>query len=112
MGIFGAAPAGTGNPNAATGTAGTSSDQTGTFLNTAGTASQSSFGPRIIPNPFDNTLLVQSSPEQWEQIQHLLAEIDIPPRQVLIDPKIYEGKLNGELSAGVGFFLQKPRAPN
>jgi general secretion pathway protein D len=112
MGIFNAPPAGTGTANAgATPTTGTTpADQTGTFL--SGTSSTSQFGPRIIPNPFDNTLLVQSSPEQWEQIQHLLTEIDIPPRQVLIDAKIYEVHLTGDLSAGVETFLQKRGATN
>ena len=53
-------------------------------------------GPsRIVPNPFDNTLLVQSTPDQWEQISKLLEQIDVSPRQVLIDAKIYEIDLTG-----------------
>ena len=31
--------------------------------------------PRIIPNPYDNTLLIQSTPEQWAQIDKLLAQL-------------------------------------
>jgi general secretion pathway protein D len=110
LGIFGGSSAGTGVANAGATPAGTApADQTGTFLNAT---TQYAFGPRIIANPFDNTLLVQSSPEQWEQIQHLLSEIDIPPRQVLIDAKIYEVSLTGDLSAGVESFLQKRGATN
>ena len=109
LGIFGAAPAANAAGTTATSTTG---DQTGTYLSGSGSATAGAFGPRIIPNPFDNTLLVQSSPEQWEQIQHLLGQIDVPPRQVLIDAKIYEINLSGELSAGVESFLQKRGAAN
>ena len=69
-------------------------------------------GPRIIPNPYDNTLLVQGTPQEWEQIRHLLEQLDIPPRQVLIDAKIYEVDLNGDLTFGVESFLQKRGAAN
>jgi general secretion pathway protein D len=112
LGIFGAQPGGTGIANAGATPNATPNptDQTGTFLN--GTTTQFGFAPRIIPNPFDNTLLVQGSPEQWEQIQHLLSEIDVAPRQVLIDAKIYEVDLTGDLSAGVESFLQKRGATN
>jgi general secretion pathway protein D len=41
---------------------------------------------------------VQGTPEQWEQIRHLLEQLDIPPRQVLIDAKIYEVDLTGDLT--------------
>ena len=109
MGVFGGGQSAASATGAA-GTAGT--DQTGTYLSGAGSQGAGAFGPRIVPNPFDNTLLVQSSPEQWEQIQHLLGQIDVPPRQVLIDAKIYEINLTGELSAGVESFLQKRGAAN
>ena len=72
-------------PAAGTGVAG---DQTGTYLGTAATGASATGRPRIVANPFDNTLLVQSTPEQWEQIHSLLEEIDVSPRQVLIDAKI------------------------
>ena len=45
--------------------------------------------PSVIPNPFDNTLLVQGTPQDWEQIKNLLRQLDVAPRQVLIDAKIY-----------------------
>ena len=69
-------------------------------------------GPRIIPNPFDNTLLVQGTPQQWEQIRHLMEQLDVAPRQVLIDAKIYEIDLTGDLSYGVESFLQKAGTSN
>jgi len=62
--------------------------------------------PRIIPNPFDNTLLIQATRAEYEGIQKLLRDIDVPPRQVLIEAKIYEVTLGGSLSSGVAAYLQ------
>ncbi len=97
-------------PGANGGAAGTT-DQTGTYL-TQPTPYGRTSGPRIIPNPYDNTLLVQGTPQDWEQIRHLLEQLDVPPRQVLIDAKIYEIDLNGDLTFGVESFLQKRGAAN
>jgi general secretion pathway protein D len=110
----------TGAANAAAATAGAGAgpaastapaDQTGSYLS-AGAPYGRTSGPRIIPNPFDNTLLVQGTPQDWEQIRHLLEQLDIPPRQVLIEAKIYEIDLTGDLTYGVESFLQKRGAPN
>jgi general secretion pathway protein D len=107
--VAGAAGAGGATPGAAPAAAGT--DQTGSYLRP--TASGLPAGiPRIIPNPFDNTLIVQSTPEQWEQIKGLLEKIDVSPRQVLIDAKIYEVDLTGSLSEGVEAYLQQNGASN
>ena len=84
------------------------SDLTGAYLGLAG-AGQGSYarGPSVIPNPFDNTILVRSTPQEWEQIQNLLRQIDVPPRQVLITAKIYELQLNGSYTAGLQSYLDK-----
>jgi general secretion pathway protein D len=66
--------------------------------------------PRIIPNPFDNTLLIQATPQEWEQISRLLAQLDIPPRQVLIEAKIYEVTLSGAFASGVTAYFQRAGA--
>jgi general secretion pathway protein D len=71
-------------------TAGSSPDQTGTYLGAPAREFPIHRGPRIIPNPFDNTLLVQSTPEEWEQISRLLLQLDVPPRQILVEAKIIE----------------------
>jgi general secretion pathway protein D len=68
--------------------------------------------PRIIPNPFDNTLLVQGTPQEWEQISNLIEQIDIPPRQVLIDVKVYEVDLTGAWAAGVESRLEQLNGSN
>jgi general secretion pathway protein D len=84
-------------------------DMTGAYLGMAATRAGAGgySGPTVIPNPFDNTLLVKGTPQEWEQIKKLLTQIDVPPRQVLIDAKIYEVDLSGAFSAGVSAYLQK-----
>jgi general secretion pathway protein D len=93
-----------------TATAATAQDQTGTYL--APSASAKPAGPRVVPNPVSNTLIVQGTPQEWEQIRHLLDQIDIAPRQVLIDAKIYEVDLTGAFALGVESFLQQKGATN
>jgi general secretion pathway protein D len=63
--------------------------------------------PRIVPNMFDNTLLIQGTPEEYEQILKLLDQLDVSPRQVLIEAKIYEVNLQDAFSSGVSAFLQR-----
>ncbi|MCL5746169.1 MAG: hypothetical protein M1541_19940, partial [Acidobacteria bacterium] len=82
------------------------SDQTGSYL-TPGAAGAAFKGPRVVPNPMDNTLLIQATPQEYEQVLKLLNDLDISPRQVLIEAKIYEVTLSDALSSGVQAFLQK-----
>lgn len=63
--------------------------------------------PRIIPNPFDNTLLIQGTQQEYQQIVKLLEQIDVPPRQVLIEAKVYEVTLTDAFSMGVQAYLQR-----
>jgi general secretion pathway protein D len=86
-------------------------DQSGQYL-APSVSTRNSLGPRIIPNPYDNTLLVQGTPQQWESILRLLEQIDVPPRQVLIDAKIYEVDLTGNLQYGVEASLQPKDGAN
>jgi len=65
--------------------------------------------PKIVPNPFDNTLLIQCTQQEYEQLYRLLSRLDIPPRQVLIEAKIYEVSLTGAFSAGVQATLNQRR---
>jgi general secretion pathway protein D len=74
-------------------------DQTGSYL--APSTAAKPAGPRVVPNPVSNELFVQGTPQEWEQIRHLLDQIDIAPRQVLIDAKIYEVDLTGSFALGV-----------
>jgi general secretion pathway protein D len=98
-------PAGAGAAPAPAGTVPAGSDQTGQYLTPE--AGRPGALPRIIPNPLDNTLIVQATPQQWAQISRLLDQLDVPPRQVLIDAKIYEIDLTGALSFGLEAFLEQ-----
>ena len=61
---------------------------------------------------FDNTLLIQGTRQEYESILKLLKDIDLPPRQVLIEAKIYEVTLTGALANGVTALFQKTGSSN
>ena len=50
---------------------------------------------------------IQGTPQEYGQILGLLRQLDIPPRQVLIEAKIYEVDLKGAFAAGVTAYLEK-----
>ncbi len=52
----------------------------------------------MIANPMNNTLLIQATPQEYEGIQGLIKELDVPPRQVLIEAKIYSVDLSRAFS--------------
>lgn len=89
-------------------------DLTGAYMGMSGMGGYGGglMHPRIIPNPFDNTLLIQGTPQEWEQISNLIEQIDIAPRQVLIEAKVYEVDLTGAWSAGVESALKLRDASN
>ena len=89
------APSGIGQTGQRLGVAAGATDETGNRI------------PHVIPNPFDNTLLVQGTPQEWEQISNLVRQLDVPPRQVLIDAKIYELDLTGAFSSGVEAYVDQ-----
>ena len=69
--------------------------------------------PRVIANPLNNTLLIQASPQEYESILKLLKDLDVPPRQVLVEAKIYSIDLTHAFSSSVSALLQQinPKAP-
>jgi general secretion pathway protein D len=84
----------------------TSPDLTGSYMGMGASYGFPPGVPRVVPNPLDNTLLIQATPQEYQQIQKLLLQLDVPPRQVLVDAKIYEVTLTGALSYGLSTFLQ------
>jgi general secretion pathway protein D len=104
-GYAGAAPQGGQAPLGAS-TPGTNNDQTGGYLNPSAPYGMAFKGPRIIPNPLDNSLLIQATPAEYQSVLKLLRELDIPPRQILLEAKIYEVSLTGAFSSGVAAYLQ------
>ncbi|MBI4443562.1 MAG: type II secretion system secretin GspD [Acidobacteria bacterium] len=62
---------------------------------------------RIVPDPINNQLVIQATLQEYEQMRETLQELDIVPRQVMIEAKVYEVDLGGALSMGVRAFLQQ-----
>lgn len=61
---------------------------------------------RIVPDSINNQILIQATAQEYEDIKRTLAELDIVPRQVMIEAKVFEVDLTGALSAGVSAYLQ------
>ncbi len=85
-------------------------DQTGQILGapTADPLSQAyEDAIRIVPDEMNNLILVQATKQEWEIVHKTLQQLDFPPRQVLIDAKIYEVSLEGAFSSGVSAMLRE-----
>ena len=81
-------------------------DLTGSYLgNAAGAAALR--GPRVIANPMNNTLLIQATAQEYESIEQLVKELDVPPRQVLIEAKIYSIDLSRNNSSNLSGVLEQ-----
>jgi len=93
-------------PSGAPGSVAGAGDLTGTYLGNANGGFAAFRGPRVIANPMNNTLLIQATPQQYEGIQDLIKELDVPPRQVLIEAKIYSVDLTHGFSSDVTAALQ------
>jgi general secretion pathway protein D len=86
-------------------------DRTGTYLGAQASPNQATgIGGsivRIVPDVVNNLIIVQSTQQEWEVIRKTLSQLDIPPRQVLIDAEIYEVILTDAFSSGVSAFLRQ-----
>ena len=65
---------------------------------------------KFVADEINNALIIQASLEDYETILETVKSLDIVPRQVLIDAKIYEVVLTGALSMGVQAFLEQRAA--
>ena len=67
---------------------------------------------RVIADEVSNTLIVQTTPQLWADIERMLLQLDVLARQVLIDAQIFEVTLDDSLSLGISAFLQNRVTPN
>jgi general secretion pathway protein D len=67
---------------------------------------------RFIADETSNTLIVQTTPQQWAEIERTLLQLDVLARQVLIDAQIFEVTLDDSLSLGLSAFLQSRQTAN
>jgi general secretion pathway protein D len=62
---------------------------------------------RIIADSITNSLIIQASPQEWNEIERTLQQLDILPRQVLVDAQIYEVTLSDSLNVSLSSILQQ-----
>jgi general secretion pathway protein D len=62
---------------------------------------------RIIVNEFNNSLIVQSTEADYRFLLQTIKQLDVLPRQVLIESKIYSVDITDNLSFGVAAFLRE-----
>lgn len=97
---------GTGGVSTGSGAAGTSRD-VGSFGAEVESGQTAREGVRITTDPVNNSLLLQCTAQQYAEIVKTLKELDVIPRQVMIEARVYEVTLTGTLSFGVTYFLQQ-----
>jgi general secretion pathway protein D len=62
--------------------------------------------PRIIANPLDSKLIIQADAQQYQNILKILKELDVPPRQILLEAKIYSVTLSDVFTSNITAQLQ------
>ena len=65
---------------------------------------------RIIVNEFNNSLIIQSTEADYRFLLQTIKQLDVLPRQVLIEGRIYSVDLTDNLSFGVAAFLRSKQA--
>jgi general secretion pathway protein D len=65
---------------------------------------------RIITDPISNSIIVQGTAQEYADIAKTIEKLDVLPRQVLIEARVYEVDLTGGLSFGVTYALQQRTA--
>jgi general secretion pathway protein D len=78
----------------------------------AGTGAQASVsvapdGSRIVVDPQRNAIIFQGEASRWRTLQSVLARLDQPARQVLVEVTVAEVTLNDEFSHGVEWALRE-----
>ncbi len=90
----------------ATGAGATGVGATGQPLMSGANTQQANAAPeppktRIVPNPLDNALIIQADAQTLQSILKILKDLDLPPRQILLEAKIYEVDLSDTFMLGV-----------
>lgn len=61
---------------------------------------------KIIADEINNALVIQTTPQVYAEVERTIQELDILPRQVLIDAQIYEVTLDDSIFLGLNAILQ------
>jgi general secretion pathway protein D len=62
---------------------------------------------RIVTDPVSNSIIVQCTAQEYADIAKTLEKLDVVPRQVMIEARVYEVNITGALSFGLEYALQK-----
>jgi general secretion pathway protein D len=62
---------------------------------------------KVIVNEFNNSLIIQATQADYDFLLETIRQLDVLPRQVQIEAKIYRVQLTDDLSFGVAAFLEK-----
>ncbi|HSR52707.1 MAG TPA: hypothetical protein VLV83_17940 [Acidobacteriota bacterium] len=62
---------------------------------------------KIIVNNFNNSLIIQSTEADYKYLLETIRQLDVLPRQVIIEAKIYRVDLTDNLNFGVQAFLEE-----
>ena len=74
-----------------------------------GAAGAMATGIRVTADPTNNALIVTATPQEYAPIEAALAQLDIPPLQVLVDATVAEVTLTNELDLGLQYFVNSGR---
>jgi general secretion pathway protein D len=61
---------------------------------------------RIITDPVSNSIIVQGTVQEYAEIAKTLEKLDVVPRQVVIEARVYEVNITGDYSFGLEYALQ------
>jgi general secretion pathway protein D len=78
----------------------------GPLSSTGNNSNNTTSAIRIIPDTPNNALLIYATPQEDDQIEGMLAKLDIVPLQVRIDATIAEVDLTGALQYGTQFYFK------
>jgi general secretion pathway protein D len=67
---------------------------------------------RIATDPISNSVIVQCTAAEYAEIAKTLEKLDVLPRQVMIEARVYEVDLSGSLTYGLEYALQQRASPN
>jgi len=73
---------------------------------TGGTAFVPTGSVKIIADQINNALVIQATAQEYAMIEDTIKQLDILPRQVLIDAQIYEVVLDDSIAFGLSAILQ------
>jgi general secretion pathway protein D len=64
---------------------------------------------RIVPDPATNSLIIYGTAQEFQNIKNILKELDLMPRQVLMDVMVAEVTLADDLRFGVEYEIRRRR---